>query len=114
MQIARDELISRDVPVPSLVETPVADTTPAQSRGRVICLTRFSTPTEAHILCARLAAEGIATVAGDANLLQANWLWTQAIGGVRVLIHEVDLVRAREILQTFQRGDFALAEDEPA
>jgi hypothetical protein len=114
MEIARDELISREVslPEPPPVEAEVA--TGNGYGGDVVCLTRIRVPTEAHILCARLNAEGIATVAGDANLLQANPFLTQAVGGVRVLVYEADLARAREILQAFQRGDFALAEDEPA
>ncbi|WP_266158159.1 putative signal transducing protein [Dyella silvatica] len=114
LQVARDELISREVALP--LAEPARDELDRgdRRRGDVVCLTRFLVPTEAHILCARLNAEGIATVAGEANLLQANPFLTQAVGGVRVLVYEADLARAREIFQAFQRGDFALSEDEPA
>lgn len=113
MEIARDELISRQIALPEPPVIEEAVDVASGYRGDVVCLTRFLTPTDAHILCARLNAEGIATVAGEANLLQANPFLTQAVGGVRVLIYEADLTRARGVFQAFQRGDFALAEDEP-
>ncbi|WP_430388071.1 putative signal transducing protein [Dyella sp. 20L07] len=80
--------------------------------GDVLCLARFINPLEAQVLCARLDAEGIPAVASDVNLIQANPFLTQAVGGVRVLVREVDFSRASEVLEAFRRGDFELADED--
>ena len=91
-----------------------ADTEPSEpmQEGDVLCLTRLASPIDADILCARLNAEGIMTVAADANLVRVNPLLTQALGGIRVMVREADLASARVILQALHRGDFALSEDD--
>lgn len=66
------------------------------------------------MLCARLEAEGIPAVAGDAELTRANSFLTQALGGIRVLVHEANLSRAAEVWAALQRGDYALEESEDA
>ena len=44
-------------------------------------VTRYFDPWEAHILCARLVAEGIpASVIGDQHIM-ANWPMSVALGG---------------------------------
>jgi hypothetical protein len=113
-QVALDELRSRALVVgPAPVETEVvekAEDAPATGSD-VVCLARFLVPTDAHILCGLLEAEGIATVAGDAHLVQANPFLTTAVGGVRVLVYERDVARAREVLHAYRNGDYALPED---
>jgi hypothetical protein len=79
---------------------------PSQQHGRVstlaavfmITLARFSKPEEAHLLRLRLEAGGVPAFVQDENLVQLNWLYSNAIGGVRVQIFETDLDDAREIL----------------
>lgn len=116
-QVALEELRSRELmigPAPLESASPEAEAA-AEARREgmdVVCLARFLVPTDAHILCGLLEAEGIATVAGDAHLVQANPFLTTAVGGVRVLVYETDIVRAREILQAYRNGDYALQEDE--
>lgn len=45
----------------------------------------------------RLGAGGVAAYVQDENTVQMNWLYSNAIGGVRVQIAETDLEAAREI-----------------
>lgn len=80
--------------------------------GDVVCLARIRDLMEAQVLCARLEAEGIPAVAGDAELIRANSFLTQALGGIRVMVHEANLVRARDVRAALQRGDYALDESE--
>lgn len=58
----------------------------------------FSKPEEAHLLRTRLEAGGIAAFVQDENMVQMNWLYSDAIGGVRVQIAEEDVPRAMEWL----------------
>lgn len=80
--------------------------------GDVVCLARIRDLMEAQVLCALLEAEGIPAVAGDAELIRANSFLTQALGGIRVMVHEANLVRARDVWAALQRGDYALDESE--
>lgn len=57
----------------------------------------FSTPTEAHLLVARLASAGIAAAVRDEFTVTFNWLLSNAIGGVKVEVPDEDYAAAREI-----------------
>jgi rubredoxin len=58
----------------------------------------FSKPEEAHLFRTRLEAAGIPAFVQDENLIQMDWLYSNAIGGVRVQIADEDLEAAREFL----------------
>src|SRR5688572_22012127 len=58
----------------------------------------FSKPEEAHLFRTRLEAAGIPAFVLDENLVQLDWLYSNAIGGVRVQIADEDLEDAREFL----------------
>src|SRR5262245_10924736 len=76
--------------------------------GDLVLIARFFTPVEAHMLQSRLQAEGVPAVVADAQIVGVNPLLTMAVGGVRVLVPESDLERAREIVIAIERGDYAL------
>lgn len=65
----------------------------------MITIASFSKPEEAHLLRLRLEAGGVAAYVQDENVIQTYWLYSNAIGGVRVQISEDDLEAAREILE---------------
>jgi len=58
----------------------------------------FSKPEEAHLFRTRLEAAGIAAYVQDEHFIQMNWLYSNAIGGVRVQIADEDFDAAREFL----------------
>ena len=58
----------------------------------------FSKPEEAHLFRTRLEAAGIPAFVQDEHLIQMDWLYSNAIGGVRVQIADEDLDAAREFL----------------
>lgn len=82
--------------------------TDVERLGDVLRLTRMTHLMEAQVLCARLEAEGIPAVAGDAELIRVHSFLTQALGGIRVMVHEANLSRAAEVLAALRRGDYAL------
>ena len=59
----------------------------------------FSKPEEAHLFRTRLEAAGIP----DEHLIQMDWLYSNAIGGVRVQIADKDVEAAREFLANDSR-----------
>jgi rubredoxin len=58
----------------------------------------FSKPEEAHLFRTRLEAAGIPAYVQDEHFIQMDWLYSNAIGGVRVQIADEDLAAAREFL----------------
>jgi hypothetical protein len=58
----------------------------------------FSKPEEAHLFRTRLEAAGIPAYVQDEYLIQMDWLYSNAIGGVRVQIADENLDEAREFL----------------
>ena len=58
---------------------------------------------DAHIAMGRLQAEGIECWLADENLVQTDWLYSIAVGGIKLQVRERDATRA---LQTLAR-DFS-------
>lgn len=71
----------------------------------------YDLPTDAYIVQGCLAAAGVPAVLADVNLVQANALWTAALGGVRILVPECHLQQAHAIIEAYERGEFALDDE---
>jgi hypothetical protein len=59
--------------------------------------TCYSLP-EAQVIQSQLEGSGIETFLPDELTVQNNWLWANAIGGVRVQVPDEDVTRAVEVL----------------
>jgi hypothetical protein len=71
-----------------------------------VTIERFLDPWEAHVVKARLIAEGIdATVSND-QLSMADWPMAFALGGAALQVPDEDSARARAVLEAYHRGDF--------
>jgi hypothetical protein len=68
-------------------------------------------PTDAYVIQGCLVASGIPAVVADANHVQADLLIAPALGGVRILVPAAHLEEARQVLDAFERGAFALGDD---
>ncbi|GAL10927.1 hypothetical protein JCM19233_1912 [Vibrio astriarenae] len=64
----------------------------------MIVVARFSFPHEAHIAKANLESAGIESFIADEHTVNTQWLYSNAIGGVRLMVSEEDLEEATEIL----------------
>lgn len=69
-------------------------------------------PIEANILKARLEAEGIAAFVFDEHLIRMNWLYSNALGGAKVKVHEDRVEAAEEIIQAIEAGEYELSTTE--
>jgi hypothetical protein len=74
-------------------------------------LVTFFSPTEAFLLRGCLQAGGVPAMVADAELVQAHGLLASAIP-VRVMVPEKLVHQAEGVVAAFQRGDFALPDDE--
>lgn len=54
---------------------------------------------EAHIIKGRLEAAGVNAFVFDDQMLSTNWLYSEALGGVRVMVLASQLDEAREVLK---------------
>jgi hypothetical protein len=59
----------------------------------------FSQPVEAHLARTRLESEDIPCVVKDEYLIRVNWLLSNAIGGVKLMVPQWEADRARDILR---------------
>lgn len=57
-------------------------------------IARFQTPEEAHLFRLFLEARDISAHVWDENLVQAAWHYSDAIGGVRIVVNENDSSQA--------------------
>ena len=59
-----------------------------------VLVNAYSWPSEAYLAKSRLEEEGIVAIVTDEYLVSANWLYTQAIGGVKLFVNEQDVTAA--------------------
>lgn len=67
---------------------------------KIITFESYYDPMLAHIVRTRLEANGIICFVADENMIGANPLYNQAVGGVKLKIFERDLEKCRDILAT--------------
>ncbi|WP_140909720.1 putative signal transducing protein [Cognatiluteimonas lumbrici] len=66
---------------------------------------RFLDPWEAHIVCARLNADGIPATVAFANHAIIDWPAALALGGTAVQVPEEHLAQARRIAAEYRAGE---------
>ena len=104
--VARTELASRGIDPPAVSPT---DAEPEPTvEGDLVMVARIYDPLEAEMLRGRLESEGVPAMVADTLTAQTNPFYKLAIGGVRVMVPEAYLARAREIVRADARGDYAL------
>lgn len=73
-----------------------------QSENTIIA--HFDSMPEAHIAMGRLEAEGIHSWLADEHLVQTDWLYSIAVGGIKLQVRSELAQRALEILNTDYSG----------
>lgn len=66
----------------------------------MIVVARFSFPHEAHIARASLDSVGIESHIADEHTVNTQWLYSNAMGGVRLMVAESDAEDAKQILSS--------------
>ena len=61
-----------------------------------VVVATFSFPLDAHIAKANLESVGISSFIADEHTVNMQWLYSDAMGGVRLFVQEKDLEEARK------------------
>jgi predicted RNA-binding Zn-ribbon protein involved in translation (DUF1610 family) len=80
----------------------------------VVVVERFRDVADAELANSALEAAGIQSFLADANVVGVVWTYSNAVGGIRLMVADEDLEAARSILQTDQSGELELSEAERA
>lgn len=73
---------------------------------RLITVGSFTGPLEAHLAKGRLEAEGIPVFIAHENHIWANWVYSHALGGVKLQVAREFAEEAKKILHHHLRGDY--------
>lgn len=65
-----------------------------------VTIATYDKTTNAHIAMGRLAAEGIRALLFDDNMVQMDWLYAIALGGIKLRVTRSNESLARTILST--------------
>jgi hypothetical protein len=65
-----------------------------------ITIATYDQAIDAHIALGRLSAEGIEAQLFDQNMVQMDWLYAIALGGIKLRVTRGDEKAAREVLET--------------
>jgi hypothetical protein len=74
--------------------------TPEVSMDEFVTVATYDKVTDAHIALGRLSAEGIEAQLFDVNMVQMDWLYSIALGGIKLRVSRGDEKAAREVLET--------------
>ena len=66
--------------------------------SKLVVLTKFSFPLDANIAKANLESVGIPSFIADEHTINMQWLYSDAMGGVRLLVPEQHYEEALEII----------------
>ncbi|MGG4603753.1 DUF2007 domain-containing protein [Paenalcaligenes sp. Me131] len=64
----------------------------------LVTISRYSFPHEAYVARALLESEGIPVFLADEHTITMQWLYSNALGGVRLQVPETFAARAVELL----------------
>ena len=83
------------------------------SADQLVTVGSFTDPMQAHIAGGRLESEGIPVTIADEYFIWANWMLSNALGGVKVQVPANYEEQARKILSDIEQGEYVLEEDNP-
>lgn len=74
-------------------------------KSRMKTIAAFRDTHQAYLVKGQLEAEGIPAFIADENLVSINWMYSNAIGGVKVKVPENVLEQARDIIASYQNKE---------
>lgn len=77
--------------------------------ARLVMAATYTDTMDAYIARGRLEAEGIPVALHNENHIATNWLISQAIGGVKIMVAASNLEEATTILQAHEAGEYDIA-----
>ncbi|MGH9516463.1 MAG: hypothetical protein ACRD3P_12395 [Terriglobales bacterium] len=94
-EVLEDELDRRNLELPEAESLPGVETV---AKRNLSILKRFRDLPEAMLAKGKLASEGVESYLGDDNTVRMDWLWSNLLGGVKLLVRPEDVEAATHIL----------------
>lgn len=66
--------------------------------SQLVTVATFDNMPDAHIALGRLRTEGVDGILADEHLVQTDWLYSIAVGGIKLRVPSEQVTRALEIL----------------
>ena len=79
----------------------------------LVTLARFLDPWEAHVVCARLRADGLFAEVANDRMAIVDWPMAYALGGTQLQVKAEDIAEARAIFEAYRRGELDVERDVP-
>ncbi len=99
-QVLISELSSRSLEVPvTPTQNPDAPQRPRPVSGPLVMVKRFRDMPEAEVAASVLDSAGIDCFLADENTIRMDWLWSNLLGGFKLMIRPDDLEEAKLILE---------------
>src|SRR5580704_353168 len=67
--------------------------------SKMVTIASFPSVIEAQLAKSRLESEGIDCFVADENIVTMNWLYSNAVGGVKLQVDRADFEVARQLLE---------------
>lgn len=67
-------------------------------KKKLVTVATFSQAIEAHLIKSKLEWENIECTLADENIVNINWLYSNAVGGVKLQVKESDVKKALDII----------------
>lgn len=109
--VIQDEIRRRGLSAPSIATDSANPIEPATLGGDLVNVAGYLTLPEAQVLQALLDAESIPAFLADGHMAQSIFAPVGINSGARLMVHENNVARAREILRAFKNGDYGLSDD---
>lgn len=81
--------------------------------GPWVTVATYSQSSAAHIARLKLESEDIPCLMVDENMVAMNWLWANAVGGIKLQVQAQDAPRAGRVLTTPAASAMARSNPEP-
>jgi len=70
---------------------------------KLVTIASFVHTIDAQMARSRLESSGIECFLADENTIAINWLYSQAIGGIKIQVQESDIEKAKEVLKQWPK-----------
>lgn len=81
------------------------------TRSSYVLLAQYLSPVDARIEAGLLKSEGIDTLLLDENMVWNNQMYSLAVGGVKLLVKQIDAKISAQIIAKFHNGDYRINDD---
>jgi len=71
---------------------------------KLVVIAEYRGLPQAGLAQSKLEANGVQSFLENQYMVGVNWLYSTAVGGIKLKVHEDDVPRANEILKTFEMG----------